>query len=86
MSTSLKYLLAKKRKSIKEFVQKNKLNNYESLVEYCKKRGFVPCTKEEYEETLPKTQQVVVKEIKPVKRKISKTRKTKKDRNDSRTK
>jgi len=83
MSISLTYFLNKKQKTLKHFVEKNNLTDYQSLVECCKKRGFIPCLKEEYEKEIVRKKQIQEKEVKPVKRKTSKTRKKKKGGNNT---
>ena len=78
------------------FIIKNKLTSYDDLIQYCRKRNFTPCEKEEFDLTLSKlsknsTSAVLESKVKNVHqkkpeankvgRKTSKTREPKKRRN-----
>jgi hypothetical protein len=52
MSTELKRLLQRNRQSFKDFCKREQISSYEDLLSYCKERGFLPHTKEEFEKIL----------------------------------
>ena len=54
MATQLNTILKRNKSNLKQFILKNKLTSYLSLVEYCKQRSFIPCTEEEYNEVTTK--------------------------------
>jgi len=45
---TLENILKRNKKSLLEFIQKNKLTSYNELLEYCKRRKFTPCKEEDY--------------------------------------
>ena len=50
MSIKLLYMIQRNGVSTADFLKKNKINSYEELLSYCKRKGCSPLTKEEYEE------------------------------------
>lgn len=53
-STDLVSYLSRKRKTLQDFVVDQKIESYEQIVEYCKRRGCLPISKEAFEVVLPK--------------------------------
>ena len=78
MSVQLNVVLKRNKSNLKQFILKNKLTSYPSLVEYCERRSFIPCSEEEYNE-------VAVKEKKDD-RKNSNTQKKRKSRTSGKSK
>jgi len=78
MPIQLNIILKRNKIDIKQFVLKNKLTSYLTLVEYCKSRNFIPCTEEEYYE--------VINEEKKDDRKNSNAQKKRKPRSSSKRK
>lgn len=78
MSVQLNVVLKRNKSNLKQFILKNKLTSYSSLVEYCERRSFIPCSEEEYNE-------VTVKEKKDD-RKNSNTQKKRKSRTSGKSK
>lgn len=63
----LKSYLFRKRKTLQAFIADQKIESYEQIVEYCKRRDCLPITKEEFEELLPKKDlQVEVTNVEPI--------------------
>ena len=82
MSVSLEKILKRNKSNLLTFIAKNKLTSYDSLVEYCKMRGFIPCEESEYKAVLPKEKK---NEVKKPSRKNSSTQKKRKPRNSNKT-
>ena len=76
MATNLRLLLARNKKSLVDFCKNNRINSYESFVEYCHSKNIQPCfTRREYNEVIEASvsvEEVDVKEKKSAKRKAKK--------------
>lgn len=48
----LEAALRRNNTTLKEFIQKNKLTSYKSLLEFCHQRGLIPCSENEYNEVI----------------------------------
>ena len=98
MAIELEYVLKRNKSTLATFITKNKLTSYDDLIQYCGKRNFFPCKKEEFEITMSmlndysvsKASKSEVKNVhktipdkNKVDRKTSKTREPKKRRNSS---
>ena len=82
MSIKLDFILKRNKTSLITFIQKNKLTNYQRLLEYCKMRKFIPCTEEEYNEV----SNIEREPTKKLARKASKSQKKRKTRSSSKRK
>ncbi len=80
MTISLNIILKKNKMCLEDFIKKNKLTSYISLVEYCQGRSFVPCSEEDFKKALGIKEKVNVIKKKPS-RTTSKTQEPKKRRN-----
>ena len=78
MSIKLDYILRRNKTNLKIFIAKNKLTNYQELVEYCQTRRFIPCLEKEYDEVAKK--EIIPNEKKEVSRPAGKTQEQKKRR------
>lgn len=52
MAIKLDYILKRNKNTLDIFITKNKLTSYDDLIQYCRKRNFTPCEKEDFEATL----------------------------------
>ena len=52
MNISLSHVLKRNKSNLKTFIEKNKLTTYKRLLEYCESRKFIPCTEEDYNQTV----------------------------------
>lgn len=50
----LSRILKRNNSNIQIFCKKNKLTSYDTLLEYCEQRNFIPCTKKEFEAAIKK--------------------------------
>lgn len=84
MSVKLEILLSRNKISLKEFVIKNKIKSYQELLDFCKKRNFLPVSIELYNSALPavkKEKHVSQKKKSPVRRVSSSQKKQNRDSN-----
>lgn len=49
---TLESILKRNKKTLLSFIQKNKLTSYDDLIQYCKRRKFIPCKEEDYNKVL----------------------------------
>ena len=69
MKINLEYFLAKKRISLVKFCETNNLHSYESLIEYCDNKKFIPVSQDEYKLSFPDSKKEIVKKDEPSKTK-----------------
>ena len=48
MSTNLKKYLLRRRTQLEEFIEKNKITSYQTILDFCEKRGCDPISKKEF--------------------------------------
>jgi len=48
MSTDLKKYLLRRRTQLEEFIEKNKITSYQTILDFCEKRGCDPISKKEF--------------------------------------
>lgn len=83
MAIKLENILKRNKSDLSTFIRKNKLTTYNSLVEYCISRGFIPCEESEYKLNMPKEKK---DDDKKPSRKNSNPQKKRKPRNSNKTK
>jgi hypothetical protein len=68
MKIKLEHMLKRNKITLKNFLEKNYLDTYEKLCEYCSNRNFIVCDKKDYDNVLPPKKKKVVlkKEVKKV--------------------
>jgi len=66
MKIKLEYILKRNKITLKQFLEKNHINSYEKLCNYCKEKSFIVCDKKEFDDILPPKKKEVVfkKEVK----------------------
>jgi len=53
MSINLKDYLKRKRTTLENFIQKNNINDYQQILDYCQRRGCDPISREAFELLVP---------------------------------
>jgi len=66
MKIKLEHILKRNKITLKNFLEKNYLDTYEKLCEYCVNRNFIVCDKKDYDNVLPpkKKEVALKKEVK----------------------
>jgi len=66
MKIKLEHILKRNKITLKNFLEKNYLDTYEKLCEYCANRNFIVCDKKDYDNVLPpkKKEVALKKEVK----------------------
>ena len=81
MRLTLEYFLKRQKKDLRHFVVKNKIKNYESLVDLCNERLLIPCSKKDFDDLFPKEKEKL--KVVPTKKKRKHTKKKKTDINEN---
>jgi len=83
MTVKLETLLQRNKINLGEFILKNKFSSYESLIIFCKKRNYLPCTLDEYNLASPKEEKIenAKQKKKPTRRRSNSTQAKKQNRN-----
>ena len=85
---TLENILKRNKKTLLDFIQKNKLTSYDDLIQYCKRRKFIPCKEEDYNQVLDgkNEKSTIDRNKKSLDRETSEAQKKRKARNSSKRK
>ena len=85
---TLENILKRNKKTLLDFIQKNKLTSYDDLIQYCKRRKFIPCKEEDYNQVLDgkNEKSTIDRNKKSLDRETSEAQKKRKTRNSSKRK